>query len=74
MINLNPMAGIAKELMGGLDALFTLMKSGPKLNCYSMTGYSSPIFVQALANIEESKHPSVFVSRLASLHSAGSVC
>ncbi|WBA81559.1 MULTISPECIES: 3TM-type holin [Endozoicomonas] len=62
MINLNPMAGIAKELMGGLDGLFTSDEERAKAELSLNRQLQQPHILQALANIEEAKHPSVFVS------------
>nr|MDT0252730.1 3TM-type holin [Endozoicomonas sp.] len=62
MINLNPMAGIAKELMGGLDGLFTSDEERSKAGLSLNQQLQQPHILQALANIEEAKHPSVFVS------------
>ena len=62
MINLNPMAGIAKELMGGLDALFTSDEERAKAELLLNHQLQQPHILQAMATIEEAKHPSVFVS------------
>ncbi|WP_067515060.1 3TM-type holin [Endozoicomonas ascidiicola] len=62
MINLNPMAGIAKELMGGLDGLFTSDDERAKAELSLNHQLQQPHILQALANIEEAKHPSTFVS------------
>ncbi|WBA84419.1 3TM-type holin [Endozoicomonas sp. GU-1] len=62
MINLNPMAGIAKALMGGLDGLFTSDEERAKAELSLNHQLQQPHILQALANIEEAKHPSVFVS------------
>ncbi|WP_066018347.1 3TM-type holin [Endozoicomonas atrinae] len=62
MINLNPMAGIAKALMGGLDSLFTSDEERAKAELSLNQQLQQPHILQALANIEEAKHPSVFVS------------
>ena len=62
MINLNPMAGIAKALMGGLDSLFISDEERAKAELSLNQQLQQPHILQALANIEEAKHPSVFVS------------
>ena len=62
MINLNPMAGIAKELMGGLDSLFTSDEERAKAELSLNHQLQQPHILQAMATIEEAKHPSVFVS------------
>ncbi len=62
MINLNPMTGIAKELMGGLDALFTSDEERAKAELSLNHQLQQPHILQAMATIEEAKHPSVFVS------------
>ena len=62
MINLNPMAGIAKALMGGLDSLFTSDEERAKAELSLNQQLQQLHILQALANIEEAKHPSVFVS------------
>lgn len=62
MINLNPMAGIAKALMSGLDGLFTSDEERAKAELSLNQQLQQPHILQALANIEEAKHPSVFVS------------
>ena len=62
MINLNPMAGIAKELMGGLDGLFTSDEERAKAELSLNQQLQQPHILQALTNIEEARHPSVLVS------------
>ncbi|WP_419831756.1 3TM-type holin [Endozoicomonas atrinae] len=62
MINLNPMAGIAKALMSGLDGLFTSDEERAKAELSLIHQLQQPHILQAMANIEEAKHPSVFVS------------
>ncbi len=62
MINLNPMAGIAQALMGGLDGLFTSDEERAKAELSLNQQLQQPHILQALANIEEAKHSSVFVS------------
>ncbi len=62
MINLNPMAGIAKALMGGLDSLFTSDEERAKAELSLNHQLQQPHILQAMATIEEAKHPSVFVS------------
>ena len=62
MINLNPMAGIAKELMGGLDGLFTSDEERAKAELSLNHQLQQPHILQAMVTIEEAKHPSVFVS------------
>ena len=62
MINLNPMAGIAKELMGGLDSLFTSDEERAQAELLLNQQLQQPHILQAMATIEEAKHPSVFVS------------
>ena len=62
MINLNPLAGVTKALMSGLDSLFTSDEERARAELLLNQQLSQPHILQALANIEEAKHPSVFVS------------
>ncbi len=62
MASLNPFTGIAEGVMNGLDDLFTSEeeKSVAKLRMEQML--QKPHILQAMANIEEAKHRSVFVA------------
>lgn len=62
MINLNPLAGITNAVMSGLDSLFTSDEQRAKAELLLNQQLSQPHILQAMANIEEAKHPSVFVS------------
>ena len=48
--------------MGGLDGLFTSDEERAKAELSLNHQLQQPHILQALANIEEAKHPSVFVS------------
>ncbi len=53
---------IAKTIVGGLDSLFTSDEERAKGELLLTQELSKPHTMQALANIQEAKHPSVFVA------------
>ena len=61
---MNPLAvgGIAEGVMKGLDSLFTSDEERAKAELAITKELNQPHILQAMANIEEAKHPSVFVS------------
>jgi len=61
-MNLNPFAGIAEGVMGGLDDLFTSDDERAKAHLKIQEVLQKPHILQAMANIEEAKHKSVFVA------------
>ena len=61
-MNLNPFAGIAEGVMGGLDDLFTSDEERAKAALKIQEVLQKPHILQAMANIEEAKHKSVFVA------------
>ncbi len=62
MIELNPIGSIAKTVATGLDALFTSDEERAQAELAIMSELGKPHVLQAMANIEEAKHPSIFVS------------
>lgn len=61
-INLLGVGSIAKEVMGGLNALFTSDEERAKAEIALVAVLQKPATLQAMTNIEEAKHPSVFVA------------
>jgi hypothetical protein len=61
-MNLNPFAGIAEGVMEGLDDLFTSDEEKAVANLKVQEVLQKPHVLQAMANIEEAKHKSVFVA------------
>ena len=61
-MNLNPFAGIAEGVMGGLDDLFTSDEEKAIASLRITEALQKPHILQAMANIEEAKHKSVFVA------------
>jgi hypothetical protein len=62
MINLNPVGDIAEEVMGGLDDLFTSDEERINATAKLKSIMQKPHILQAMANIQEAKHKSVFVA------------
>ena len=62
MKSLNPFAGIAEGVMGGLDDLFTSDEEKAIASLRITEALQKPHIMQAMANIEEAKHRSVFVA------------
>lgn len=60
--DLNPVKGLAEGIMGGLDALFTSDEERMKAQVELEKVLQQPHVLQAMANIEEAKHRSVFVA------------
>ncbi|WP_263082127.1 holin family protein [Endozoicomonas sp. Mp262] len=58
----NPVADVAGAVIGGLDDLFTSDEEKLKAKLALKKQLNQPHILQAMANIEEAKHPSVFVS------------
>lgn len=54
--------GLAEGIMGGLDALFTSDEEREKAKLELTKVLQQPHILQAMANIEEAKHSSVFVA------------
>lgn len=54
--------GIGDSILGGLDELFTSDEEREKAKLLMMKELNQPHILQALTNIEEAKHPSIFVS------------
>jgi len=61
-MKLNPFAGIAEGVMGGLDDLFTSDEEKAIASLRITEALQKPHILQAMANIEEAKHKSVFVA------------
>lgn len=60
--DLNPVKGLADGIMGGLDKLFTSDEERMKAQAELQKVLQEPHILQAMANIEEAKHRSVFVA------------
>ena len=54
--------GLSDSVMTGLDELFTSDEERLKAQLILNEHLSKPHILQAMANIEEAKHPSIFVS------------
>ena len=61
-MNLNPFASLASGVMGGLDALFTSDEEKAKAELLLQKTLQEPHILQAMTNLEEAKHKSVFVA------------
>lgn len=61
-INLNPLGSIAESVVGGLDELFTSDEEREKAKLLMMKELNQPHILQAMTNLEEAKHPSIFVA------------
>ncbi len=55
-------AGLAEGIIGGLDKLFTSDDERNKAKLELTKVLQEPHILQAMTNIEEAKHPSVFVA------------
>ena len=62
MTQLNPILGIAEGVMKGLDELFTSDEEKAQATLKMTALLQQPHMLQAMANIEEAKHKSVFVA------------
>jgi hypothetical protein len=60
--DLNPIGAIADSVMSGLDALFTSDEERAEAKLKLTTELQKPHILQALTNIEEAKHRSIFVA------------
>lgn len=61
-MELSPFKGLAEGIMGGLDALFTSDEERAKAALELEKVLQQPHILQAMTNIEEAKHTSVFVA------------
>ena len=61
-MNLSPFAGLASGVMEGLDDLFTSDEEKAQASLRLQEVLQKPHVLQAMANIEEAKHTSVFVA------------
>ena len=61
-LNLNPISGITKEVIGGLDAIFTSDEERMTAQAKIAEIMQKPHVLQAMANIQEARHKSVFVA------------
>jgi hypothetical protein len=61
-MELSPFKGLAEGIMGGLDALFTSDEERAKAALELEKVLQQPHILQAMTNIEEAKHSSVFVA------------
>lgn len=59
---INPIGSVVKGVMGGLDDLFTSDEERAKAELLLTQTMQKPHILQAMTNIQEAKHPSVFVS------------
>ena len=64
MAQLNPILGIAEGVMKQLDDLFTSDEEKAEATLKMTALLQQPHMLQAMANIEEAKHKSVFVAGL----------
>ncbi|MCP3868321.1 MAG: hypothetical protein GY703_09555 [Gammaproteobacteria bacterium] len=62
MISLDPIATITDSVVKGLDELFTSDDERERAKLLMMKELNQPHIIQALTNMEEAKHPSVFVA------------
>jgi hypothetical protein len=61
-VNLLGISNIAGEVMKGLDSLFTSDEEREAAKMQLMQELNRPHILQAIANIREAEHPSVFVA------------
>lgn len=61
-MDLNPLSGVAKEVMGGLDGLFTSDDERMQAEQKIAETLQKPHILQAMANLKSADHPSVFVA------------
>lgn len=59
---MNPVGAIVDSVLKGADALFTSDEEREQAKLAMMAELNKPHILQALANIEEAKHPSLFVA------------
>ncbi len=59
---LNSVASIADSVATGLDELFTSDEERERARLLMMKELNQPHILQAVTNLEESKHPSIFVA------------
>lgn len=59
---LNSVASIADSVATGLDELFTSDEEREKARLLMMKELNQPHILQAVTNLEEAKHPSIFVA------------
>lgn len=61
-IELNPLGGVIDGIVKGLDTLFTSDDEREAAKLKLLTTLQQPHILQAMTNIEEAKHRSVFVA------------
>lgn len=61
-MRLNPIGAVADSVINGLDKLFTSDEEREVAKLKMMSELNKPHIIQALTNLEEAKHPSIFVS------------
>jgi hypothetical protein len=61
-MDLNPITAIAGEVMKGLDGLFTSDEERAKAELELTKQLQQPHILQAMTNLQEAKHRSVFVA------------
>jgi hypothetical protein len=61
-IELNPLGGVIDGIVKGLDTLFTSDEEREAAKLKLLTTLQQPHILQAMTNIEEAKHRSVFVA------------
>lgn len=61
-MNINPLSAIAGEVMSGLDNLFTSDEEREAAKIKMIETMQKPHILQAMTNLEEAKHKSVFVA------------
>jgi hypothetical protein len=62
VLDLNPITGITKGIMEGLDGLFTSDEERLRAELEVQKLLQQPHILQAMTNIEEAKHRTVFVA------------
>lgn len=61
-MNINPLGGVVDGVVKGLDELFTSDEEREAAKLKLMSTLQQPHILQAMTNIEEAKHRSVFVA------------
>lgn len=61
-MNINPLSGVVDGLVKGLDELFTSDEEREAAKLRLISTLQQPHILQAMTNIEEAKHRSVFVA------------
>lgn len=61
-VSLSPISSIVDSVASGLDSLFTSDEEREAAKLKLMKELNQPHIIQAMTNLEEAKHPSVFVS------------